>query len=148
MKKKLLVIMAIGLGMALLGGPPPDRKPRSDHRRRDHRPPPPPHHHHHHGGSDGVRLAADIVGLVGASVNLLAPRPAAVVVPAQPAVVVPAEPVMVQQPVQQPVVQQPVVQQPVQQPVNNHTTIIIQQQPTEPAKVRNDSGYNPHGYNL
>ena len=104
MKKLLLAIMAIGLGMTLLGGPPPDRRPRPDYRRRNYRPaPPPPHHHHHHGGSDGVRLAADIVNLVGASVDLLAPRPAAVVVPAQSTVVVPAEPVVVQQPV----VQQP-----------------------------------------
>ena len=71
MKKHLLAVIAVGMGMTLLGGPPPG--PRTNYRR-NAPPPPPPRHHHHHGGSDGVRLAADIVGLVGASVNLLAPR--------------------------------------------------------------------------
>ena len=157
MKKQLLAIMAIGMGLALLGGPPPGPRPRPDRGRRDYRPAPPPpdHHHHHHGGNDGVRLAADIVGLVGASVNLLAPR-TTVVVPAQPVAPAPVvvqqpvvEPVVVQQPVVQPVVQQPVVQQPAvqPQPVNN-TTIIIQQPKEEAPKTGRENGYNPHGYNL
>jgi hypothetical protein len=49
------------------------------------------HGHHHHHGSDGVRLATDIVNLVGASLNIIIPRPV-VVAPApvvQPTVVVP-----------------------------------------------------------
>lgn len=63
---------------------------------------PPPHgghHHHHHGysGSSGVRLAADIVGLVGVSLDIL--RGPTVVYTA-PAV----------QPVVQPVYTTPVVQ--------------------------------------
>ena len=41
-----------------------------------------PHHHHHHKPNNGVRLATDIVNLVGASLNLAAPRPAVVTIPA------------------------------------------------------------------
>ena len=48
-------------------------------------------HHHHHGGSDGVRLATDIVRLVGASLNLVAPPPV-VVAPPPPVVVAPPPP--------------------------------------------------------
>ncbi|MBR2911974.1 MAG: hypothetical protein IKC05_10210, partial [Lentisphaeria bacterium] len=44
-----------------------------------------PHHGRHHHGNKGVRLATDIVNLVGASVNtvaaVVAPRPAVVVAP-------------------------------------------------------------------
>ena len=51
-----------------------------------------PHGGHHHHGSKGVRLATDIVNLVGASINtaaaIVAPRPA-VVAPPPPVVVAP-----------------------------------------------------------
>lgn len=40
------------------------------------------HHHHHHKHNDGVRLATDIVNLVGAGLNVLAPRPVVVTAPA------------------------------------------------------------------
>ena len=46
-------------------------------------------HHPHHGGNDGVRLATDIVRLVGASLNLVAPPPPIVVAPPPPPVVLP-----------------------------------------------------------
>ncbi len=58
------------------------------------RPPlPPPHRPHDH--ADGVRLAADIVTLVGATLDIIAPAPV-VVQPAAPVVVQPAAPVVVQ----------------------------------------------------
>ena len=48
-------------------------------------------HHGHDKGSDGVRLATDIVRLVGASLDIVAPRKTVVVAPpAQPVVVQPA----------------------------------------------------------
>lgn len=58
-----LAAMSIFGGLAFAG--PPPRHPDGGH-----------YHHHHHDrcgyrGSDGVRLAADIVGLVGASLNIL-----------------------------------------------------------------------------
>ena len=63
-----------------------------------------PHHGggHHHGGSKGVRLATDIVNLVGASVNTVAavaaPRPAVVVAPPPRVVVAPPPRVVVAPP--------------------------------------------------
>ena len=42
----------------------------------------PHHHHHHHKHNDGIRLATDIVNLVGAGLNVLAPRPVVVTAPA------------------------------------------------------------------
>lgn len=45
--------------------------------------------HHHHGGNKGVRLATDIVRLVGATVNTIAPRPAVIAPPPPVRVVVP-----------------------------------------------------------
>ena len=45
--------------------------------------------HHHHGGNKGVRLATDIVRLVGATVNTIAPRPVVVAPPPPVRVVVP-----------------------------------------------------------
>ena len=57
---------------------------------------------HHHHGNKGVRLATDIVNLVGASVNtvaaVVAPRPAVVVAPPPPVVVAPPPPVVVAPP--------------------------------------------------
>ena len=57
---------------------------------------------HHHHGNKGVRLATDIVNLVGASVNtvaaVVAPRPAVVVAPPPPVVVTPPPPVVVAPP--------------------------------------------------
>ena len=44
---------------------------------------------HHHGGNNGVRLATDIVRLVGATVNTIAPRPVVVAPPPPVKVVVP-----------------------------------------------------------
>ena len=48
---------------------------------------------HHHHGSKGVRLATDIINLVGAGINtaaaVVAPRPAVVVTPRPAVVVVP-----------------------------------------------------------
>jgi len=44
-------------------------------------PPPPPHHHHHGGGNSGVRLATDIVNLVGAGLNVLRPPTTIVTTP-------------------------------------------------------------------
>lgn len=41
-----------------------------------------PRHHHHHKHNNGVRLATDIVNLVGAGLNILAPRPVVVTAPA------------------------------------------------------------------
>lgn len=65
------------------------------------------HHRHHHDAPppryNGVRLAADIVGLVGTSLNILNPPRTVVVGPAvrvipQPQVIVqPTQPVIVQQ---------------------------------------------------
>lgn len=52
---------------------------------------------HHHHGSRGVRLATDIVNLVGASLNLINPRPV-VVAPAPAPVVVTPAPVVVAPP--------------------------------------------------
>ena len=46
----------------------------------------PPHHPHGYRGSSGVRLAADIIGLVGLGLDILRPP----VVPVVPAVVAPA----------------------------------------------------------
>ena len=40
--------------------------------------------HHPHGGNKGVRLATDIVRLVGATVNTIAPRPAVIAPPPPP----------------------------------------------------------------
>ncbi len=61
---KLLAVCAIAVtGTAVFAGPPP-----------------PPKHHH---DNDGVRLATDIVRLVGASLDLFAPRQ---VIYTQPAV--------------------------------------------------------------
>ena len=61
-----------------------------------------PHHGGHHHGSKGVRLATDIVNLVGASVNtvaaVVAPRPAVVVAPPPPVVVAPPPRVVVAPP--------------------------------------------------
>ena len=51
----------------------------------------------HHHGSSGVRLATDIVNLVGASLNLINPRPV-VVAPAPAPVVVTPAPVVVAPP--------------------------------------------------
>lgn len=45
--------------------------------------------HHPHGGNKGVRLATDIVRLVGATVNTIAPRPVVVAPPPPVRVVVP-----------------------------------------------------------
>ena len=45
--------------------------------------------HHPHGGTKGVRLATDIVRLVGATVNTIAPRPVVVAPPPPVRVVVP-----------------------------------------------------------
>ena len=73
MKKMILTAAALAAALTVFGGPPP----------------PPPHHHHDHGNS-GVRLAAEIVGVVN---NALAPR-AVVVQPAPP----PPRPVVVQPP--------------------------------------------------
>ena len=60
-----------------------------------------PHGGHHHHGSKGVRLATDIVNLVGASINtaaaIVAPRPA-VVAPPPPVVVTPPPRVVVAPP--------------------------------------------------
>ncbi len=84
-------------------GPRPMPPPVPHHHGWAPMPPPVPYYHHYHDRGSGVRLATDIVNLVGASANLVAPAPAVVV--QQPA------PVVVQQPVVQPVVvQQPVVQ--------------------------------------
>ncbi len=95
MKKFFVILLTVLVSIAVLAGPPP--------------------HHHHHGGpgwgrgygppprywgygygyrNDGVRLAADIVGLVGAGLYVLNP-PRPVVVAPQP---------VVQQVVEQPVV--------------------------------------------
>ncbi len=46
-------------------------------------------HHHHHGGNQGVRLATDIVRLVGATLNTVAPRPVVIAPPPPVKVVVP-----------------------------------------------------------
>ncbi|MCQ2352137.1 MAG: hypothetical protein MJ033_01500 [Victivallaceae bacterium] len=61
----------------------------------------------HHHGSDGVRLATDIVDLVGASLNILAPR-TVVTTPVVTPVVAPVAPV-VTVPAVAPVVVRPVV---------------------------------------
>ena len=87
-----LAAMSTFNGLAFAG--PPPRHPECG-----------PHHYHHHHhpgyrGSDGVRMAADIVGLVGASLNILR----------GPAVIQPVYTVPVVQPVVQPVYTVPVVQ--------------------------------------
>ena len=56
-------------------------------------------YHHHHCGNDGVRLATDIVRLVGASLNLVAPPPPVVIAPPPPIVVTPPAPVILPSPV-------------------------------------------------
>ena len=144
--KKVMVLLAVFVAaLSVFAGPPRGRDGSRPCPPR-HSPPPPPRHggywRHDYHGSSGVRLAADIVGLVGNSigvVNALTPR-TTVVVPAQPAVVQP-----VIQPV--PVVQQPVVQQPA--PAVNQT-VIIQQPAQKPAQqpAGRAYGYDPHGYNL
>ena len=83
-------------------------------------PPPPPNRDPYKGTSGGVRLAADIVDLVG---SLFAPR-AVVVAPVSP------PPVVVQQPpvvIQQPVTTTTIVQQPAGVAVQQPTVTIIQQ---------------------
>ncbi len=61
-----------------------------------------PHRGGHHHGNKGVRLATDIVNLVGASVNtvaaVVAPRPTVVVAPPPPVVVTPPPRVVVAPP--------------------------------------------------
>lgn len=145
--KRVMILLAVCVAsLSVLAGPPRGRDGSRPCPPR-HSPPPPPRHGgcwgYDYRGSSGVRLAADIVGLVGNSigvVNALTPR-TTVVVPAQPAVVQPIiQPVPV---VQQPVVQQPIVQQPA--PAVNQT-VIIQQPPPQPAG--RSYGYDPHGYNL
>ena len=66
----------------------------------------PPHEAPHHDrGNSGVRLAADIVGLVGASLDILAPRPVVVTPqPQQVVVTTQPQPVVVAQPTVQNVV--------------------------------------------
>lgn len=76
-----------------------------------HAPPPPPPRHHH---SDGVAVAAGIVGgaILGAAIANATSEPTTTVVAPAPTVI--TQPVVVQQPVvQQTVVTQPVVAQPV-----------------------------------
>ena len=51
--------------------------------------------HHPHGGNKGIRLATDIVRLVGATVNTIAPRPVVLAPPPPVRVVVPPPPVRV-----------------------------------------------------
>ena len=64
-----------------------------------------PSHHHHGGGSSGVRLATDIVNLVGASLDLIAPP---VVEAVETPVVVSPSPTVVPVTPVQPVYTQPV----------------------------------------
>lgn len=64
MKKAVIVLVAITAGTLMAG----------------------PHHAHHH-GNNGVRLATDIVNLVGAGLRIINPRP---VVVAAPTVAIPA----------------------------------------------------------
>ena len=96
---------------------------------------PHPWHHHCH-GSSGVRLAADIVGLVGNSVGLLNTVYSPAVV-AQPVVVQQPQPVVVQQP-QPVVVQQPqpvVVQQQPQPVIVQQPQPVVVQQPVYPTVI-------------
>ena len=101
MKKVMLICVAMLCGcMCVLAGP--NCGGRGGRGRGGHCGPP-PRHHHHGGGSSGVRLATDIVNLVGASLDLIAPTvveevATPVVVSPQPAVVpvTPVQPVYTQ----------------------------------------------------
>lgn len=101
MKKLFVIIMTAMVGITLMAGP-------RDHNRHGR------HHDHHHHHNNGVRLAADIVGLVGAGLNIL--RPANTVVVQQPAVVAPVAPTVVY-PAPPPVYQRPVYVQPIPRPI-------------------------------
>ena len=88
-----------------------------------HHSPPPPHHHHHYHSNSGLRTAADIVDLVGAS--LATARVLTGTAPA-PVVVAPApQPVVVSQPVYVPVqsVPQPIQTEPAPPPQPRSVTI-------------------------
>lgn len=63
--------------------------------------------HYHDRGNSGVRLATDIIRLVGASLNILSPRETVVVNRPRPIVVAPPRPVVVYQ--RQPVIVRPAV---------------------------------------
>ena len=79
MKTTILTTAVLALSLTVFGAPPP----------------PPVHHHHHHHhdhGNSGVRLAAEIVGVVNQAL-----RPAPVVVTPQPVVVTP-QPVVITHP--------------------------------------------------
>ena len=157
MKKNLVIAIALFAGGALLAGSPPNGG-RGCHDTRGYRPcsprrppcpPPRPLYRHHRPGgywdrgrgSSGVRLASDIVDLVGTSIGVVnaLSTPAVVVVPAQPAVVqqpiVQSVPVVQQVPVTvQPYEQQAPVQS-TQQPIVQKTIIVVQPQSTEPTQT-------------
>ena len=87
MKKMLFIIMAMIMSVGVVfAGPHGGRGGRGCGPR--HGCPPPPRYYYGGCGNSGVRLAADIVGLVGAGLNILAPRTVVVNSPA-PAYVAP-----------------------------------------------------------
>ena len=95
--KKFLIMLFVVLSMGTAFAGP-------NHHHGGHRgpgcPPPPPRYcGRYYGGyyyrNDGVRLAADIVGLVGAGLSILNPRPVIVTTPVQTVV---QQPIIVEQP--------------------------------------------------
>lgn len=86
MKKTLFIIMTMIMSVGVVfAGPHGGRGCGPRHGC----PPPPPRYYYGGCGNSGVRLAADIVGLVGAGLNILAPRTVVVNSPT-PAYIAPA----------------------------------------------------------
>lgn len=95
MKKFLIVLFIVSSMVTTFAGP-------SHHHHGGYRgpgcPPPPPPGRYYGGcyyRNDGVRLAADIVSLVGAGLSILNPRPVIVTTPAQSVI---QQPVVIEQP--------------------------------------------------
>lgn len=106
MKKSFLILFVCFSALSIFAGSPPRHH---GHGRPDGRywGPPPPGYYYRGGyyyRNDSVRLAADIVGLVGTSLNILnPPRPVVVT----PSVIIPSQqPVIVEQPSQRIIIQQ------------------------------------------
>lgn len=130
MKKILIIFVLSAMLVPLYGGP---------HGGRGYCGPPP--RHYCHGPNNGVRLAADIVGLVGAGLNILAPRTVVVqptpVYGYSPAYVAPAPTVVYPRPCV-PVYMRP-IPQPIVSPVYDSRYVF----PTYPTVYRTEYYYAP-----